>query len=208
MKNETNIIKKRYDRYSIFYNFLESIPEKLFISKWSKKYITPLKGKILEIGVGTGKNLQYYSKDANVTGIDISSGMLNKAIKKSNRLKRNYSLLKMDAQDLKFKNNSFDIVVFTFVLCSVPDPVKTAEEIKRVCKPNGKIVMIEHVLSKNKFIAFLQYLHNPITKFLLGFNIDRDTISNIKKAGLKITIERNLKSNDIFKFLVCKLNKK
>lgn len=204
MKNKTEITKKKYDRCSILYNVLEYPLEKLFFSKWRKEMLSPLKGKILEMGIGTGKNIQYYSKNAKVTGIDISPGMLNKAVEESNRLKRNYPLLLMDAQNLRFKENTFDYVTCTFVLCSVPNPVKTLKEIKRVCKPNGRILMIEHILSKNKFIAFLQHLHNPITKFFFGFNVNRDTIFNIKRAGLQIVAEENLASNDIFKLIICK----
>ena len=79
---------------------------------------------------------------------------------------------------------------------------------RRVCKPDGKIIMVEHVLSRNKFIAFLQHIHNPITRFLFGYNVNRDTINNIKKAGLRIIKEENLALNDIFKFVICEPNKK
>ncbi len=208
MRNKTEIVKRRYNRYSMFFDVSEYLPEKWFFSKWRKRTISSLKGKVLEVGVGTGKNLKYYSKDANVTGVDISPGMLNRAIKESKKLKRNFSLIQMDAENLKFKDNSFDTIVCTFVFCSVPYPIKGLEEIRRVCKSNGKIVMMEHVLSKNKLVAFLQHVHNPIMKFLTGVNINRDTISNIKKAGLKIVNEENLASNDIFKYIVCESNKK
>lgn len=208
MRNKTEIVKRKYNRYSIFFDISEYLPEKWFFSKWRKRIISSLKGKVLEVGVGTGKNLKYYSKDVNVTGVDISPGMLNRAIKESKKIKRNFSLIQMDAENLKFKDNSFDTIVCTFVFCSVPDPVKGLEEIRRVCKSNGKIVMMEHVLSKNKLVAFLQHVHNPIMRFLFGVNINRDTILNIKKAGLKIVNEENLASNDIFKFVVCDPNKK
>lgn len=201
--NGTEFVKNRYDYYSKFYDIFEFFPEMLF-RRWRKKYIALLKGSILEVGVGTGKNLQYYSKESKVTGIDFSSKMLAKAIKESNRLKSDHSLLQMDAQRLQFKDNTFDSVLCTFVLCSVPNPVRALKEMKRVCKPNGNIMIIEHVLSKNRLIAFFQRIHNPITLFLFGFNITRDTVSNIKKAGLKIMTEKNLTSNDVFKLVICR----
>ncbi len=195
----------KYNLYSLFYNILEFPLEKLLFSKWRKIYIPNLKGKVLEIGVGTGKNLKYYSNNVELTAIDINQGMLNKAIKES---KRNYKLLQMDAQDLKFKENTFDYVLCTFVLCSVPNPVKTLKEMKRVLKPKGEIIMLEHVLSKNKLIRLYQDIHNPFTKFLFSCNVNRNTIENIKKANLKIKTEKNLALKDVFKFIICKKNQK
>ena len=203
-EKETEIAKKRYDRTSIFYNIMEYPIERLLFSKWRARFIPQLKGRILEVGVGTGKNLKYYSDDARVTGIDISLGMLKRAIKEANRLKRNYSLLQMDAQNLKFEDNSFDCVICTFLLCSVPDPVKALKEMRRVCKSDGKIIMLEHMLSRNRLIALFENLHNPITSRLFGFNMNRDTVGNIRKAGLKILTEKNLAVKDVFRYIECK----
>ena len=200
-------VEKKYNRFSIVYDVLEWPVEKLLFSKWRKRVIGAAKGKILEVGVGTGKNLPYYSKKAKVTGIDISKGMLDKAIKKNNKLKTNCRLLLMDAENMKFRNNSFDTVLCTFILCSVPNPVKALKEMRRVCKPNGRILMIEHVLSKNRLIALWQKLHNPVTRWLVGININRDTAGNIRKAGIRIIKEENLALKDVFKYIVCSSNK-
>jgi demethylmenaquinone methyltransferase/2-methoxy-6-polyprenyl-1,4-benzoquinol methylase len=199
---ETEKIKKIYDRNSKFYDSLESFFEKNTASKWRKKFLSSLKGNILEVGVGTGKNLEYYSKDAKVTGIDFSQGMLNKAIKKSNKLSKNITLLKMDAQDLKFPDNTFDYVVTTFVLCSIPYPVKALKEIRRVLKGNGRYIAIEHMLSKNFFIALHEHILNPITKNLFGFNVNRKTVENIKKAGLNIIELENLAFFDELRLII------
>ena len=118
---------------------------------------------------------------------------------KSNLSNKNIRLMEMDAQNLKFKDNSFDYIICTFVLCSVPDPVKTLKEMKRVVKPNGKILMIEHMLSKNKLIAFYEHIHNPITRFLFGFNVNRKTDENVEKAGLKIRKMQNMALFDVFR---------
>jgi len=104
----------------------------------------------------------------------------------------------MDAKNLKFKNNSFDYIICTFVLCSVPDPIKVVKEMKRVLKNNGKILMLEHTKSDYFIIKVFQHIHNPITKTLFGFNVNRDTIENIKKAGLK-PIYKNIAFFDVFK---------
>ncbi|MEK6873954.1 MAG: methyltransferase domain-containing protein [Nanoarchaeota archaeon] len=191
---------RKYNRFSYIYDILEKPMEASVFTKWRSELIKPLKGNILEIGVGTGKNLIYYNKKVNVTAIDISPGMLSKA---KNKLKdinnKNIKLIEMDAQNLKFKDNSFDYVICTFVLCSVPDPVKALKEMKRVCKKDGKILMIEHMLSKNKLIAFFEHLHNPITRTLFGFNVNRKTDENVVKAGLKIIRIKNLAFFDVFR---------
>ncbi|MFQ5532205.1 MAG: class I SAM-dependent methyltransferase [Candidatus Nanoarchaeia archaeon] len=199
LKKKTKKTQKRYDKFSRIYDILEAPIEKSRFSRWRKTLLKNLKGNILEIGVGTGKNLEYYGKKAKVTGIDLSPGMLEKAKERKKELGRDFKLIQMDAQNLKFKDNSFNYVISTFVLCSVPDPVKTAKEMKRVCKKNGKILLLEHMLSKYKLIAFFEHIHNPITKTLFGFNTNRKTIENLKKAGLKIKKQENLAFFDVFR---------
>jgi len=126
--------------------------------------------------------------------------MLSKAKEKG--WSEKYNLLVMDAQYLKFKGESFDYVLCTFVLCSVPDPIMALKEMKRVCKKGGKIIMIEHVLSDNWFIAFFQYVHNPLTRVLFGFNVNRRTVDNIRKSGIKISKETNIAFFDVFKKII------
>lgn len=207
LDKQTKIVQKKYNRFSKFYDKLHNGMEKKKVSKWREKLLGNIKGKILEVGVGTGKNLPYYNKDAKVIGIDLSPKMLEKAKIKLNELdNRNITLVEMDAQKLKFKDNSFDYIVCTFVLCSVPDPIKVLKEMKRVCKKNGKILMLEHMLSNYKIIAFLEHLHNPITRILFGFNINRKTMENIKIAGLRPYRVTNLAFFDVFKKIEIKNN--
>ena len=202
--SETERVRKQYDWYSRFYDKPEGLVELLLFSKWRKKYLSDLKGEILEVGVGTGKNLQYYNTKAQVTGIDFSPGMLEKAKTMYETLGSpdNIELKLMDAQHLDFLDNHFDYVIATFVLCSIPDPVKGLKEIKRVLKPYGKFIAVEHMLSRNFFIALHEHIMNPITKNLFGFNINRKTAENIKKSGLKIVEEKNLGFFDVFRKII------
>lgn len=197
-----NKIKKKYDRFSLFYDFLEWPVEMLLFSKWRKKLLKKTKGKVLEIGVGTGKNLQYYNyNQVNLTAVDISKGMLARAEKKAKKENFPVKFKLVNSEKLPFKENNFDYIVCTFVLCSVSDQIKMLKEMKRVLKKKGKILFLEHMLSKNKIIAFLERIHNPITKFLFGFNINRETMKNIEKSELKIVKERNMALKDVFKEL-------
>ncbi len=205
--DESKIVEKKYNRLSAVYDIIEWPFERLWFAKWRKRICSEAAGKVLEVGIGTGKNLRYYPEKAKLTGIDISRGMLNKAIKKSKILKKECSLLLMNAEDMKFDDNSFDTVLCTFILCSVPDPVKTLKEMRRVCRPNGKILMMEHVLSKYRLMALWQDIHAPLIRWVSGVNINRDTAGNIRKAGLEITAEENLALKDVFKYFVCSANK-
>ncbi len=185
------------------YDLFHYIDEKIWFSGWRKKFFSQLKGNILEIGVGTGRNIKYYHPEAKVAGIDFSEEMLRLAqerLVKSGR--KNISLKLMNAEDLKFKKDSFDYVIATCVFCSVPNPIKGLNEIRRVLKPKGKLILIEHVLSENPIIALIEEVHNPITKYLLGVNINRNTRKNILKAGFKMVEEKNLALLDVFRLFV------
>jgi len=203
--DKTFKIQKKYNRNAIVYDLIEFPVEKVLYSKWRKKYFSNLIGKVLDVGIGTGKNIDYYNNEAEVTGIDFSKKMLEKAkrkFKKSGR--KNISLKLMDVENLKFRDNSFDYVITSSVFCSVPNPIEGLKEIKRVLKPNGKLIMVEHVLSKNKIIAFFENLFNPMVKFLTGVNINRNTRQNIEKSGMVVKKEKNLALIDIFRLFVAK----
>ena len=163
------------------------IEAKLF-SKLREKVIPLAAGTVLEIGVGTGKNLQYYNQSVKVSAIDFSKGMLEKADKKLKQLNRqNIELILMDAQNLKFENNQFDSITAAFVFCTVPDPVKGLKETYRVLKPGGKAFFIEHMLTDNYFINSILFMMNIFSKIFLGTSMIRKTENNIKAAGFKVT---------------------
>jgi ubiquinone/menaquinone biosynthesis C-methylase UbiE len=151
-----------------------------------RKVLALARGKVLEVGVGTGKNLPYYPPGCEVTGIDFSPRMLARARMKAPSAPVPVNLIEMDVQKLEFADDTFDTVVATFVFCSVPDPVKGLREIRRVCKPEGRIILLEHVRSENPLLGALMDLLNPIPLYLIGSNINRRTVENVKAAGLKI----------------------
>jgi ubiquinone/menaquinone biosynthesis C-methylase UbiE len=200
MEKGTEKIQKRYNRISYIYNLME-IPMEMFASKWRKDITAEVYGKVLEVGVGTGKNIPFYIENVEIVAIDFSKAMLAKARKKFNQNKKNVTFLEMDVQNMEFDDNTFDCVLSSCVFCSVPLPVLGLKEIRRVCKADGKIVMLEHVRSEKKLLAQLMDLLNPLPLYLYGANINRDTITNIRKAGFSKVHVQNLWL-DIFKKII------
>jgi phosphatidylethanolamine/phosphatidyl-N-methylethanolamine N-methyltransferase len=147
--------------------------------------------RVLEVGVGTGINLALYPRKANVTGIDFSSSMLAKARERAARPDAApVRLLQMDAADLKFADNSFDIVYAPYVISVVPDPVKVAQEMWRVCRPGGRVIILNHFLSPSVFLSRIERMISPYT-IHLGFKADLDLPAFIAQAGLKpLSIEK------------------
>jgi ubiquinone/menaquinone biosynthesis C-methylase UbiE len=208
MSDKNKTIKKRYNRISRVYDLLEKPMEALFISKWRETLVDKIEGnKILEVGVGTGKNIAYYPEDLDITAIDFSKAMLEKA-KKKVKDTQIIQLIEMDVQALTFADNTFDTVITSCVFCSVPDPIKGLKEIRRVCKNGGKIIMLEHMRSDKKVTGKFMDLINFIPLHIWGANINRRTIGNLEKAGFdEEAIEYQDIWSDIVKFIEIK-NKK
>jgi ubiquinone/menaquinone biosynthesis C-methylase UbiE len=199
--NKTEKIRKRYDRMAAVYDFFEQPMEKMMFKKWRGLIAQDLEGKVLEVGVGTGKNIPYYPDDIDITAIDFSEKMLARARGQAARLNKKIEFFQMDAQCMDFPDNTFDRVIATFVFCSVPDPVKGLQEIRRVCKPDGKIILIEHVRSEKKVLGLIMDLFNPLPLHIYGANINRQTVENVRKAGFVHVTVTNL-TGDIVKKIV------
>ena len=146
---------------------------------------------VLEVGVGTGINATLYPRDCAVTGIDFSSSMLEKARDRVSRHGvRNIRLLEMDAADLKFADNSFDIVYAPYLISVVPDPVSVVREMHRVCRPGGRIIVLNHFRSANRGLAWIERMISPLTLYI-GFKSDLDLPGFLAQAELKpVSIEK------------------
>ena len=201
----TALTRARYQRVAPFYDLMEILPERRYIP-WRKRLWSMVRGaEILEVGVGTGKNMPHYPEDARVTAVDLTPGMLERAQRKARQLNLNNVELRLgDAQQLDFPGESFDTVVSTFVFCSVPNPVLGFRELKRVLKPGGRILMLEHMRSESPFLGAIMDLLNPLVVRMTGANINRRTLENIRLAGLKLEKAEDLALGGIFKLLVIK----
>lgn len=147
--------------------------------------------RVLEVGVGTGINLGLYPEDCEVTGIDFSEQMLEKARERVARKGiTNARLLQMDAADLKFADNAFDIVYAPYVISVVPDPVTVAREMRRVCRPGGRVIILNHFLSPNPIMSRVERLISPLT-IHIGFKSDLDLPAFLAQAELEpVSIEK------------------
>ncbi|UCG91268.1 MAG: class I SAM-dependent methyltransferase [candidate division WOR-3 bacterium] len=206
-KAERVDVKTKYDHLAQWYDVFEFFIEVLAFTFWRKKIFKLVKEKtFLEVGVGTGKNLRYYPAHAKATAIDFSEGMLKYAKQRAAKMGLDANLKAMDVQALRFEPDSFPNIIGSFVFCSVPDPLKGLRELKKVCTPDGRIVLLEHVRPKNFFLGKLFDCINPVVVKRTGVNINRDTAQNIREAGFDIEMEKNLFGN-VFKLFVARPRK-
>jgi phosphatidylethanolamine/phosphatidyl-N-methylethanolamine N-methyltransferase len=147
--------------------------------------------RILEVGVGTGINAALYPSHCHITGIDLSTSMLDKARERVARQGlRNVRLLEMDAGNLTFADDSFDIVYAPYLVSVVPDPVKVVTEMRRVCKPGGRIIILNHFRSLNPVLSRVERAISPFTVHI-GFKSDLDLPGFLAQADLQpISIEK------------------
>ncbi len=194
MKSKT---QQRYNRIAAFYDVLE-VPMEHMFSKWRKALLKEARGKTLEVGIGTGKNIEHYPPGVELTGIDFSEKMLERARRRAHNHPR-VKLMLMDAEQMSFDDDTFDIVVTSCVFCSVPDPVQGLKEIKRVCKNGGKIMMLEHVRSQKKTVGKIMDFLNPVPLNIYGANINRRTYENLLKAGFN---PENIRTENVWSDIV------
>lgn len=184
---ETRLTQSRYDRQASLYDLTEAPNELLLFGRVRRRLWQGVAaGRLLEMGVGTGKNMPHYPEGARVVGMDISPRMLRKAAAKAQRLGRNIDLVLADAQRLPFRDGAFDGAAATFVFCSVPDPVTGLEEVNRVVRPGARVDLLEHVRSGFGVAGWVMDRLNPLVVRMMGANINRDTVGNVGRAGIDI----------------------
>ncbi|MDD4891931.1 MAG: class I SAM-dependent methyltransferase [Phycisphaerae bacterium] len=181
-------VEKVYNFWSFSYDF---VFRRVFASgrELAPQLLNLFPGhKMLEVGVGTGLTLPLLPRDIDITGIDVSQGMLNKASKRVAKLGLdNVKLAKMDATKLEFPDSTFDRVLAAYVVSVVPDPVAVVREMMRVCKPGGYLLIINHFCSEHFFGRLFDKLVSPIT-YRIGFNTNLDLYKLVERCGLKIDV--------------------
>ena len=163
--------------------------------------------RVLDVGVGTGFSLALYPRHAQVVGVDLSASMLHEARKKVQYQRLSHvTLMEMDAQHLAFADNAFDYVIAAFVISVVPDPIRVLAEMKRVTKPDGQLVLINHFLSQNKIIARLEQWLTPLC-LRLGWRSDLPLDYLVQHADLHVNRQYALTKLDLWKVVYAINNK-
>jgi len=182
-------ISRKYDRIARWYDWVEGVPDLLGLSKLRRRLLQGASDRGLEVAVGTGKNLRFFPRGSRVLALDLSREMLNMTRKRATKLPINVSFLLADAKTLPFSAKSFDTVVSSLSNCTFPDPMIALREIARVCKPSGRILLLEHGRSNREWLARWQDRHADQFAKPLGCHWNREPLELARKAGLKV-VER------------------
>jgi phosphatidylethanolamine/phosphatidyl-N-methylethanolamine N-methyltransferase len=198
-------IRRAYKRYAGMYDVVFGAAmnpgRKLAVATANKRP----KQRVLEVGVGTGLALPLYRRDITVVGIDVSPEMLERARDKVDErgLRNVEALLEMDAENLTFPDQSFDTVIAMYVASVVPHPERLMSEMRRVCKPDGDILIVNHFTSDGGPLRAVEFLINPLSK-TLGWRPEFDMKSLLRTAGVEVKNIRPAHPMGMFKVIHCK----
>jgi ubiquinone/menaquinone biosynthesis C-methylase UbiE len=184
---ETERIRRLYDDRAATYDRSVGIGERILLGPFRQAFGALLRGETIEVGVGTGLNIPHYSADVTrAVGVDLSQEMLRHARERASHLGIPFALVQADAEALPFPDASFDTVAISLALCTIPDPGKALLELGRVCRPGGRIVMLEHVRSTSRPLAAVQKVLSPLNERAIGCHLDRETFDLARSLGFSI----------------------
>jgi ubiquinone/menaquinone biosynthesis C-methylase UbiE len=163
-------------------------------------------GDVLEVAIGTALNLPHYPGAVRLTGLDLSAEMLEIARKRAVELRRAIELRQGDAHALPFADESFDAVVCTYSLCNIPDPALAVTEMRRVLRPGGKLILVDHIRSSVKPILWLQKAIEFFSRRLEGEHMTRRPLEHVKASGFDVVERERLGPGEIIERLVALRN--
>ena len=192
----------RYQRIAWAYDFLDLPFEYARYRKIRPQMFRGLSGRILEAGVGTGRNFPFYPSGSQIVGIDLSPAMLARAERRRAMASTTVELRQMDVTRLIFPDRSFDAAVATFLFCTLPDELQVAgmRELGRVVKPGGVIRCLEYTRPSGALRRFMTYLWEPWVYWAYGAGFDRHTEEHAPEAGLHL-FESRFVHDELIKLL-------
>ena len=185
-------IRQKYEKFARWYDLMEGVPEVLGGRRLRHRLLQRASGKVLEIAVGTGRNLRYYPKTCDITAVDFSEAMLDVARSKAARLGLTIPFLLMDAERLAFPDQCFDTVVSSLSMCTFPDPAAALREMARACRPAGRILLLEHGRSDREWLGRWQDRRVDHHARALGCRWNREPLDLVCQAGLKLEAAQSL----------------
>jgi ubiquinone/menaquinone biosynthesis C-methylase UbiE len=183
---ETDRVRGIYDTMAPRYDWVIAIADRVLFDDGRRWACAGAAGQVLEVAIGTGRNLPFYPPDARLTGVDLSPRMLDRTRTRAETLARPVDLQLGDAQHLTFPDASFDTVVATLTMCSIPDDQAAVAEMARVLRPGGRLALLDHVASTARPVRAVQRLLDPALVRLQGDHLLRDPDIAVRRAGLVI----------------------
>lgn len=183
---ETERIRGLYEKEAPKYDRQMRFFDRVLFSGGREWVCSQARGDVLEIAIGTGRNLGHYPAEVRLTGIEFSSAMMEIARQRAQRLGREIDLRVGDAQALDFPDASFDTVVCALALCTIPDDRVAVSEVKRVLRPAGRFLLLEHVRSPNPAIRLGQRLLEPLTLRFEGDHLLREPLEHLRAEGFEV----------------------
>lgn len=184
--DETARVRDVYEKQAPYYDRVIAIAERLLFAGGREWACRRVHGDVLEVGVGTGRNLPCFPEEIALSGIELSPAMLAQAQERARRLGRTADLRVGDAQRLPFADATFDTVLATLTLCSIPDDVTAVAEMARVLRPGGRLVLLDHVASPSPVVRAVQRLLEPLFLRLAADHLLREPDEAVRRAGLVI----------------------
>jgi ubiquinone/menaquinone biosynthesis C-methylase UbiE/predicted ester cyclase len=184
--SETERVRKIFDKQAPKYDESMSRFERLLFAGNREWVAERAQGRILDIAAGTGRNLPFYAAGASVTGIELSPEMAAVGRRRAEDLGRELEMVVGDATDLPFPDESFDTVVCTYGLCTIPDDAAAVREARRVLRPGGRILLAEHVRSPNPLVRVIQRIAEPFAHRFGGDHLLREPMDHLAAEGFEV----------------------
>jgi ubiquinone/menaquinone biosynthesis C-methylase UbiE/predicted ester cyclase len=192
--NETDRVRRIFDKQAPKYDKSMARFERLLFSGNREWACSRAEGEVLEIAAGTARNLPFYPEGVRVTGVELSPEMAALGRKRAEELGRQIDMRVGDAEALDFPDESFDTVVCTYGLCTIPDDAAAVQEAKRVLRPGGRILLAEHVRSPNPVVRAIQRVLDPLAHRFGGDHLLREPLEHLDAAGFEITEVKRAKA--------------